>query len=140
MMRQRIYFSHAIADYYSYDEQKAIKAILHFFPNAIIINPRDFHFNNIESYLDLVKTSSIVVFKRFMGAITAGVGSEIKFALNLGIPVYEIKGTKLERLSKLNESILTREETIKLFRLYRKVEIYRRILLNKIPNYQSNIS
>lgn len=114
--RPIVYFSHSLMSYDSVGEEQAMAAIRRHFPNAIVINPKIIRYRgDMTPYLTLVSNSDILVFKRFLGKITSGVGLEIKTALNQNIPVYELSDHGLKRILDEPADILTREETVQLY-------------------------
>lgn len=108
----RIYFAHSIKEYNTAIERGCISIIKQHFPGCEIINPKDLYFDDFSEYLRVVEQCDILVYKRWNGYITAGVAKEIEHALSCDIPVYEIKGPKLIKVTKLDKKkTLTLDET-----------------------------
>ncbi|RLI62255.1 MAG: hypothetical protein DRO67_07270 [Candidatus Asgardarchaeum californiense] len=116
MRYKMVYFAHAMAEYYTLEEETALKAIYKHFPDYLVINPRDFHFSRMHDYLELVKNCAAVVFKRCLGFITAGVWLEINFAKKWEIPVFEVTRDSIVPYDFLGEIPLNRKETNNLFK------------------------
>lgn len=95
------YFAHHITDYGTEREKDAVDAIVwHGFE---VVNPnspehdRGYKEKGMEYFLGVVATCDALAFQRFEdGQIGAGVGSEIMTAVELEMPVYEIKDDDLE--------------------------------------------
>lgn len=121
----KVYFAHSMKDYGSRIEMTCIKLIRKKWPNAEVVNPKDYtpYFgSDMELYLEIVSGCDFLVFKRWNGYITAGVGKEIKHAWKLGKKVYEIKGSEIVEREKgtiPEEDFLSYEETIIMYELQR---------------------
>jgi len=125
-----VYYSHAIPLYGTRLEKFEIQFIEKNIPKANIIDPGSFQDNlekrlgGMDYCLKLVEKCDGLVFSKFLGKITAGVGKEINHALSKKMPVYELKKGRLSKISK-KVAYLSREETV-LF--YRKIALFRKLL------------
>ena len=125
-----VYYSHAIPLYGTRLEKFEIQFIEKNIPKANIIDPGSFQDNlekrlgGMDYCLKLVEKCDGLVFSKFLGKITAGIGKEINHALSKKIPVYELKKGRLSKISK-KVAYLSREETV-LF--YRKIALFRKLL------------
>lgn len=92
-----VYYAHPMKLYGTPWEQKELSQIRERFPRRRIVNPASYNGHpeklrdTVGFCLKLVEKCEIVVFRRFYGKVTAGVGKEVNHALRLGKPVYEIK-------------------------------------------------
>ncbi|MCD6484574.1 MAG: hypothetical protein J7L47_05620 [Candidatus Odinarchaeota archaeon] len=112
-----IYFSHSLKEYNTAEEKEAIVLIKKHFPQHVLLNPNLFEYQGtMFPYLLMVKVSDVLVFKRYRGYVTSGVGREIEYALELGIPVYELKGNVLLEREDMPANVLTREQTVSLYK------------------------
>jgi len=59
----------------------------------------------MEYCLRLVQTCQTLVYSKFNGKITAGVGKEVNFALDQKIDVFELNGNELHKVTKLVEHL-----------------------------------
>jgi hypothetical protein len=98
-----LYYAHAMPIYRTSAEKRELRQIRFKFPQARIVNPAKYQ-NHPEKRRDkmgfclrLVERSDAVVFSRYRGKITAGVGKEANHAIRIGLPVFELKGERLER-------------------------------------------
>ena len=113
----KVYYAHAIWLYGTKREKEELEQILRRFPNCTLVNPSKLkrpEEDGMEFYKNIVAGCDSVVFSRLAGQVTAGVGIEIKHALSLGKPVYELRSAKLFRVRK-PVKYLSREETRELF-------------------------
>lgn len=112
-----VYFSHSLMEYNTEEENAAISVLKQHFPGYFILNPKIIEYRySMSPYLFLVRKSDILVFKRYKGYITSGVGMEIGLAFKQGIPVYEItENGSLRRVLEEPTDKLTREETNRLY-------------------------
>lgn len=113
----RLYFAHAMPDYGTVKERDDLKVLRDKLPHFILVNPRDFQrecekaADRMQFFLDLVRTCDGVAYSRFHGQVTAGVGKEIRLALQLRKPVYEVRDARIVPVARPPKS-LTFEETI----------------------------
>lgn len=125
----KIYYSHAIPLYGTELEVLEKQQILKNFPDAKIIDPGSFQNNpekrlgGMEYCLNLVEKCNGLVFTRFLNKITAGVGKEINHALKKRLQVHELKNGHVRKIRK-PVRYLTREETVKLYRMWRLKELF----------------
>ena len=118
----KIYYSHAIPLYGTELEVLEKQQILKNFPDAKIVDPGSFQNNSekrlggMEYCLNLVEKCNGLVFTRFLNKITAGVGKEINHALKKRLQVHELKNGHVRKIRK-PVRYLTREETVKLYRM-----------------------
>jgi len=114
-----VYYSHAIPLYGTRLEKFEIQFIEKNIPKANIIDPGSFQDNpekrreGMEYCLKLIKKCDALVFSRFKGEITAGVGKEANYAIEEKIDVFELNGGKLHRVEEPIEH-LSIMETISL--------------------------
>jgi len=119
-----VYYSHAMVLYGTILEKQEKLQILKVNPKANVIDPGSYQDNpqkrngGMEYCLSLVEKCNALVFTRFLGKITAGVGQEINYALKKKMIVHELKNGKLRIVLK-PVKYLSREETRKLYRLWR---------------------
>ena len=75
-------------------------------PAVTIVDPGTYQDNpekrrdGMEYCLKLVKECDSLVFSKYHGEITAGVGKEVNFAIENKMPVYELNGGKLHRIEQ----------------------------------------
>ena len=125
----KIYYSHAMLLYGTKLEKIEKQQILKNFPDAKIVDPGSFQNNpekrlgGMEYCLNLVDKCNGLVFTRFLNKITAGVGKEINHALKKRLQVHELKNGKVRKIRK-PVRYLTREETVKLYRMWRLKELF----------------
>ena len=125
----KIYYSHAMLLYGTTLEKIEKQQILKNFPDAKIVDPGSFQDNiekrlgGMEYCLNLVEKCNGLVFTRFLNKITAGVGKEVNHAMKECMPVHELKNGKVRKIRK-PVRCLTREETVKLYRMWRLKEFF----------------
>lgn len=123
-MSMRLYFAHPVTDYGGERQRSAIAALERYWreersrQTLEIENPDQPHHqvgyaaHGMAYFKDLLKTCHSLAFMRFPnGAIGAGVGNEIKWALIGCLPVYEIFEGHLYSIQDIPTPILTVEET-----------------------------
>lgn len=87
-------------------ESNERKQIIKKFPKGEIIDPGSFKDNpekqreGMEYCLKLVSKCQAVVFSKFKGKITAGVGKEVNYAIEKKINVFELNGNKFHSIDK----------------------------------------
>ena len=98
-----LYYAHAMPIYRTAAEKRELRQIRSKFPRATIVNPAKYQ-NKPEKRRDtmgfclrLVEGSDAVVFSRYRGKVTAGVGKEANYAIKIGLPVFELTGSSLKR-------------------------------------------
>ncbi len=132
----KIYYAHAIPLYDTVSEMAELGLIMRTFPGAEIVNPKEHQpiesADEMEHFKSLVRDCDCLVFSRFMGKITAGVGIEANYAIDLGKDVYAIKGQELKRVNRHVKS-LSYEETLRLIgRAYSKLTFGNSAILDKV--------
>ena len=101
-----IYYSHAIPLYGTDEEENEKRQILMSIPKANIVDPGSFQDNpekrrgGMEYCLKLVEKCDELVFSKYFGKITAGVGKEINHALSIKMPVHELWNGKLKKVTR----------------------------------------
>jgi hypothetical protein len=113
----KVYYAHAMWLYGTKREKEEQRQIIRNFPKCTVVNPgklKQLEDNSMEFYKNIVAGCDCLVFSRLAGRVTSGVGIEIKHALSLGKPVYELRSAKLFRV-KRPVKFLSREETRALF-------------------------
>jgi hypothetical protein len=99
----KIYYAHAMPTYRTATEERELRKISSMLPRARIVNPAKYQKHpekqrdKIGFCLRLVEASDAVVFSRFRGKVTAGVGKEVNYALRMGLPVFQLTGSHLKR-------------------------------------------
>jgi hypothetical protein len=118
----KVYYSHAMPLYGTEAEIEEKQQITKHLPEATLVDPGSYQDNpekrrgGMEYCLRLVEKCDALIFTRFSGKITAGVGLEINHALSKKMPVHELKKDKLQKIQKPVEH-LSRDETVRLYRL-----------------------
>jgi hypothetical protein len=101
-----VYYAHPMKLYGTPWERKELAQIRKRFPRRRIVNPALYEghpeklLDTVGFCLKLVERCEVIVFRRFFGKVTAGVGREVNHALRLGKPVYEISDGKFKPVSK----------------------------------------
>lgn len=104
----KVYHAHAKPTYGKKQEENERKTILAKILEAEIVDPGSYE-NNPKKRMSkdpmkfcvaLIEKCDALVFSKFTGKITAGVGHEVNFALSKNMPVFEIVGKKLKRVTK----------------------------------------
>jgi len=102
----KAYYAHAMPLYGSEIEKNEKKQIIKNLPKAEIIDPGTFQSNpqkrreGMNYCFKLIKKCNALVFSKFNGKVTAGVGKEVEFALKEKLDVFELNGDKLHKISK----------------------------------------
>ncbi len=102
----KLYYAHPMPFYGTKHESNEKQQILKNFPQAEIIDPGTFQSNpekrrlGMEFCFKLISKCKILVFSKFRGKITSGVGIEINFAISKGIEVFELNVKKLKKVKK----------------------------------------
>jgi len=117
----KVYHAHAKPTYDTRQEEKEREIILNNLDDAEIVDPGSYENNPkkrmskdpMKFCLNLVEKCEALVFSRFAGKITAGVGLEANFAFSRNMAVFEVAGKKLFRIKK-PVNYLTVLETIRL--------------------------
>jgi hypothetical protein len=116
----KIYYAHAKPIYRTVAERLELTQIKSRFPRAQVVNPAKYenHPDKRRDTMDfcfrLVKKSEAVVFSRYRGKITSGVGQEVNRALRIGLPVFELSGGHFTRRRKQVRH-LSFDETLRLY-------------------------
>ena len=101
-----VYYSHAMPLYGTIEEENEKQQILSNISNANIVDPGSFQDNpekrrgGMEYCLKLVEKCDELVFSKYFGKITAGVGKEINHALSMKMSVHELWNGKLRRVTR----------------------------------------
>jgi len=110
----RIYYAHPIEFYHTAREYKELEIIREHFPGAEIVNPSTIRHphEDIEFFTSLVDSCDIVVYSDLGGFITAGVATEVEYALDHDKPVYRLDWRTGEIVEvKEIKDVLTVEES-----------------------------
>lgn len=117
-MSDRLYYAHAKPIYKTNLEQTELEQIRSKFKDHTIVNPAEYQ-DNPEKRKDVMKfcfrlidPCSTMVFSKWSGEITSGVGAEVNYALEKGKIVYELMEGKFLPV-KDRVSHLSVEETIR---------------------------
>lgn len=115
----KVYYAHPMPLYGTRLEISERKYIMKKFPKSTIIDPGTFQDNpekqrqGMEFCMKLVRKCQALVFSRFKGKITAGVGKEVNYAIEREIDVFELNGGRFHKIWKPVE-YLSIMETISL--------------------------
>jgi len=118
---EKMYYSHAMTLYGSSIESYEKSQIRKNIPTVKIVDPGKYQDNpekrrdEMKYCFKLIQDCDGLVFSKYRDKITAGVGLEVNFALEIKIPVYELKEGKLHRTEEPVEH-LSRLDTIALYR------------------------
>ncbi len=102
----KVYYSHAMVLYGTSKEAYEKSQIRKNIPTVKIVDPGTYQNNpekrrdGMDYCLKLVKDCDGLVFSKYRGKITAGVGKEVNYAIEIKIPVYELNGDKLHKIEK----------------------------------------
>jgi hypothetical protein len=119
-LKARIYHAHAICTYGRPTEQSEQALIRQSFPEYEIVDPglaeenEEKLLGGMEYCKKLVESCDALAFSRIQGKVTAGVGVEVKHALALGKPVYELTDSGVRQVFE-PPTYVSREETRKLY-------------------------
>lgn len=110
------YFAHAMPTYGLREEKQQLERILAFFAGDQIVNPADYS-NDPEKKKDtmgfcfgLIDRCQNLVFTKWRGVITSGVGQEVNYALKKDMQVFELVNASFSRVTAPVDH-QTREET-----------------------------
>ena len=115
----KVYYAHPMPLYGTKQESNEREQIINKFNKVEIIDPGSFQDNpekqreGMKFCLKLVRKCKAVVFSKFKGEITAGVGKEVNYAIEKKIDVFELNGDKFHKIDKPVE-YLSIMETISL--------------------------
>lgn len=127
----KIYYSHAMPLYGTKLEVLEKKQILDNLPKAELVDPGSYQSNpekmkgGMEYCYKLIEECNTLIFTRFLGKITAGVGKEINYALKEKMPVHELRKGKLIKIAK-PVNYLSREQTVRFYRIVRTIRLLSR--------------
>ncbi len=116
----KVYFAHAMPTYGTELEKTQKAAIRRHFPKHTLIDPGSIMDNpqkrreGMEYCLRLVQNCDALVFSRYLGEITAGVGKEVNHALDKKLEVYELVNGRVKRV-KIPVKHLSIDETVGLY-------------------------
>jgi len=102
----KAYYAHAIPLYGTKIEKTEKIQIIKNLPEAEIIDPGTFQSNSqkkregMNYCFKLIKKCNVLIFSKFKGNVTAGVGKEVEYALKEKLDVFELNGSKLHRITK----------------------------------------
>ena len=102
----KVYYAHAMPLYGSIEEGREKKQIMRSFHDVEIIDPGTFQNNpqkkreGMEYCFKLIRGCHTLIFSRFKGKITSGVGKEANYALEEKIDVFELNRGKLREITK----------------------------------------
>jgi len=115
-----LYFAHAMPIYRTHEEKEQLSRIGRRFLDEDIINPAAYS-NHPEKRRDtmafcykLIDGCEILVFSRWRGMITSGVGQEVNYALEHGKKVFELVSGRFMQITK-PVTHLSFEETVRLY-------------------------
>lgn len=103
---KKTYYAHAKPLYGTKREENEKSQIIKNLPDVEIVDPGTFQSNpqkrreGMEYCLKLIQKCNALVFSKFKGKITAGVGKEVNYALEKKIDVFELNGGKLHKVTK----------------------------------------
>ena len=116
----KLYYAHPMKLYGTPWERKELAQIRKRFPRRRIVNPASYegHPEKLQDTvgfcLRLVEKCEVIVFRKFFGKVTAGVGKEVNHALRLGKRVFEMRNGSFKAVrSRL--SYLSRTRTNRLY-------------------------
>ncbi len=118
---EKVYYSHAMPLYGTSKEAYEKSQIRKNISVVKIVDPGTYQDNpekrkdGMDYCLKLVKDCDGLVFSKYEGEITAGVGKEVNFAIENKIPVYELNGGKLHKI-ETPVQYLSRLDTIAMYR------------------------
>ncbi len=113
---RKVYYAHAMPTYGTKIETLEKKLIAKLLPKHKIVDPGSIQENiekrkgGMEYCFSLIDRCDALVFSRYKGIITSGVGKEIDHALENKLVVHELKNGKLE-IIKSPVKYLSRVET-----------------------------
>lgn len=116
----KIYFAHAMPTYKKKVEQVQKTAIKKLFPKHTLVDPGSIQDNpqkRIEGMpycLRLVATCDALIFSKYRGEITVGVGKEVNHALENGLDVYELVNGRARKV-KASVEHLSMDDTLRLY-------------------------
>ncbi len=115
-----LYYAHAMPIYQTSEEKNQLIKISRRFADETIVNPAKYS-NHPEKRRDtmafcykLIDGCEFLVFSRWRGMITSGVGQEVNYALKCGKKVFELVKGKFVQINK-PVSHLSFEETLRLY-------------------------
>ena len=101
-----MYYAHAKPSYGTSTEMTEKGRIKARFGEYKVIDPGK-HEGNIEKQrkgmmycLQLIDGCDALIYSRWKNKVTAGVGKEINYALNKGMPVYELRGKRIKSIHR----------------------------------------
>ena len=102
----KAYYAHAMPLYGTKIEKTEKNQIVENIPDAEIIDPGTFQSNpqkkreGMNYCFKLIKKCNILIFSKFKGKVTSGVGKEVEYALKEKLDVFELNGSKLHRITR----------------------------------------
>jgi len=122
--KKTLYYAHAMCLYGHYHEDAELELIRAGFPGHRIVNPAGYddhpakRRDTLGFCFRLIDKADVVVFSRLLGKVTAGVGAEVRYALEAGKPVFEIRDGRLVAV-KRPVRFIGRDATVALYREFR---------------------
>ena len=126
----KLYYAHPMKMYWTPWERRELAQIRKRFPRRRIVNPAtyDGHPEKLRDTvgfcLKLVENCEIIVFRRFFGKVTAGVGKEVNHALRLGKRVYEIVDGRFKPV-RVRVAYISRVRTNGLYNRFDRGDFFR---------------
>ena len=102
----KAYYAHAMPLYGTKIEKTEKNQIIENLPDVEIIDPGTFQSNpqkkreGMNYCFKLIKKCNILIFSKFKGKVTSGVGKEVEYALKEKLDVFELNGSKLHRITR----------------------------------------
>ena len=102
----KAYYAHAMPLYGTKIEKTEKNQIVENIPDVEIIDPGTFQSNpqkkreGMNYCFKLIKKCNILIFSKFKGKVTSGVGKEVEYALKEKLDVFELNGSKLHRITR----------------------------------------
>jgi len=102
----KAYYAHAMPLYGTEIEKTEKNQIIKNLPEVEIIDPGTFQSNpqkkreGMDYCFNLIEKCSVLIFSKFKGKVTSGVGKEVEYALKEKLDVFELNGSKLHRITK----------------------------------------
>lgn len=102
-LRRNIYFAHSLRDYNTPKETSDEATIKRFFQRGTVNPNGKLEQRNWQAKAQaLIQPCKAVVFTEWQGYIGKGVSFEIEFALEIGLPVYLLRGGQFYRITVEN--------------------------------------
>ena len=121
----KAYYAHAMPLYGTEIEKTEKNQIIKNLPKVEIIDPGTFQSNpqkkreGMDYCFKLIEKCNVLIFSKFSGKVTSGVGKEVEYALKEKLDVFELNGAKLHKITQ-PVKYLSIMETIRLPGYYSK--------------------